>query len=82
MYAEFIIIYVLLGIIALMLVTAVVMLAMVLRKLANNGAVGARGNFSAASPNQNSDNGVAFCRRCAARFDANTRICPKCGTPR
>ena len=25
---------------------------------------------------------VVFCKKCAAEFDATARCCPKCGTPR
>lgn len=87
MYTEFIIIYVLLAIVAILLVGVLVLQILLLKKggaynpgtYRMNSGINAGG---AAPVQQQQEGGIAFCRRCATRFDAAARICPKCGTPR
>lgn len=83
MYAEFIIIYVALGAIAIMLAVVIALLIIVLKRI--NSAKPARMNnveHSFASNVKANSNRIAFCKKCAAQFDASTGVCPKCGTPR
>lgn len=87
MYPEFIAIYVSLGILAAMMVAVIVLLFILIRKVSSGSP--AKVN-SVHIQGQNNDNtsqssasfNVAFCSNCGTRYDAQTRVCPKCGTPR
>ncbi len=92
MYTEFIIIYVLLGLVLAISIFNAVMIFL-LKK--NGGSIGRTYNptmnYSAptnnntlketAYNNQPSGN-VVFCKKCASQFDSSERVCPRCGTPR
>ena len=75
-YTEFVILYIGAALSVLLSAAAVVLLLFVLRRL--NGGTAAR---RAASPafRQAETGGVAFCASCGTRFDANLRVCPRCG---
>lgn len=90
MYTEFIIIFILLGI-----VTVVSILNLVLLILIKKDGDGSNKMSSAPFQylnnymNQNMGQGqvqgtgsVVFCRNCATQYDATMTRCPKCGTPR
>ena len=79
MYTEFIIIFVLLGIVALLLLTVLILQCVILKKLSS-------GKKKAAQQPSASvyaiGRGTAICRNCATQFAANEKVCPKCGTTR
>lgn len=86
MYPEFIAIYVGLGILAAMLVAVIVLLVILIRKVSSCNLVRAN-NIPAQRQNNTINQGgasfnVAFCNKCGTKYDAQTRVCPKCGTPR
>ena len=83
MYTEFLIIYIGLGILALLGIAILILLIMLLTQ--DQGVyVPQNNNFitpnvqTAATPTGN----IVFCKKCAAEFDSSQRACPKCGTPR
>ena len=83
MYAEFIWIYVLLGILAVLLLAAIVLLCVVLKKVSqagprNSGA----SSFSYSGGSAYSSHGTVVCRNCATQFNSALSVCPRCGTPR
>ncbi|MBR5278289.1 MAG: hypothetical protein IKU23_03385 [Clostridia bacterium] len=82
MYTEFIIIYVLLAILAVLLIGVLVLQIILLKKSSGSNSATYRGAGNNIASAQTQEGGIAFCRRCATRFDATSRICPKCGTPR
>lgn len=84
MYPEFIAIYVGMGVLAILLIAAIVMLALVLKKLSGGSGVMNSRPQQTARPfgNAGSEIGVVFCRNCATQYDGATRVCPRCGTPR
>ncbi len=84
MYPEFVAIYVGLGVLALLLIAALVLLILVLRKL--NKVNANQRTFNPAPKNAGASYGggmgVVFCANCGTQYDGATRICPKCGTLR
>ncbi len=84
MYTEFIIIYVLLALLAVLLIGVLVLQILLLKKGSGSNPAAYRGavNVNNGASAQPQEGGIAFCRRCATRFDAASRVCPKCGTPR
>ncbi len=83
MYPEFIAIYVGLGVVAALLIAAIVLLLMVLSKLKNLG--GSQRSYTPprnTNPGYSSAMGVVFCDHCGTQFDGATKVCPRCGTPR
>lgn len=84
MYAEFIIIYVGMGILALLSIASIVLSAIILKK-AGSGFSGKPGRYTDKSKSfeyASNQIGVVFCKNCGTQFDGTTRVCPKCGTPR
>ena len=82
MYTEFLIIYIGLGILAL-LGAAILILLIKLLKKDQGGYIPQNNNYApkvqtAATPTGN----IVFCKKCAAEFSSSLRACPKCGTPR
>lgn len=82
MYTEFLIIYIGLGILAVLGIAILILLIMLLKK--DQGVyIPQNNNYTpnvqtTATPNGN----IVFCKKCAAEFDSSQRACPKCGTPR
>ncbi len=81
MYTEFIIIFVLLGIIIALLAGAIVLLLNI-KKALQNGAP-ARKQQSPVStydtpPRDNTS--IVLCKKCGTHYPAAQRVCPKCGT--
>lgn len=86
MYPEFIAIYVGLGILAAMLAAVIALLFILIRKISSSHSVRAN-NIPAQRQNDTINQSgasfnVAFCNNCGTKYDAQTRVCPKCGTPR
>ena len=84
MYTEFLIIYIMLGVLILLMIVAVILLIAVLKKTGSNSS---RNRYQQQMPTyqqgaQNSAGGVAFCKNCGSQFNASLRVCPRCGTPR
>ena len=83
MYTEFLIIYIGLGILALLGIAILILLIMLLKK-GQGVYIPQNNNFitpnvqNTATPTGN----IVFCKKCAAEFDSSQRVCPKCGTPR
>ena len=84
MYIEFVIGYILLGVVATLLVAVIVLLCIILKKISRLGTRPLEIAYSPYSKSNvySSDCGIAICRNCAAQFDAAHRVCPKCGVPR
>ncbi len=76
MYTEFVILYIGAALSVLLSAAAVVLLLLVLHRL--NGGTAERHTASPAF-RQAETGGVAFCSSCGTRFDANLRVCPRCG---
>lgn len=76
MYTEFLIIYIGLGILALLGIAILILLIMLLKK--DQGGYIPQNNNYTPTPTGN----IVFCKKCAAEFDSSQRACPKCGTPR
>lgn len=77
MYPEFIAIYIGLAVIFILLAVVLVLQIVVLSKLRKTGG-SARVSYGQTAAGGN----LAFCKNCAAQFNASQRCCPKCGTPR
>lgn len=78
MYTEFIIIYI--GLAVLFVLLAVVLILLIKRcaiRMRHRPAKPYQGGSSTLGSGS-----MAFCKNCAASFDASLRVCPKCGTPR
>ena len=96
MYAEFIGIYIGLGILFLLGIANLVLVLILMKKndkptyMGNPmmqsqppNAYATQANTVNAAVNTAAPSGnVVFCKKCAAEFDASARCCPKCGTPR
>ncbi len=94
MYAEFIIIYVLLSVAILMLGAVLFLLIKLL--MGGNKSVGAvsyqqpqyqqvqyqQVQYQQPQYQQVQPGSVVFCQRCATQYDASQAYCPKCGTRR
>lgn len=84
MYTEFIIIYIGVGISVLLSIVSVVLLLKLLKRTGGSryGNAGGFADKPQSYGTQSVKTGVVFCKYCGTRFDAATRVCPKCGTPR
>ena len=92
MYVEFIIIYIILGLILILNIAVVILLIKVLKKLNSRSGralvpqnYGGGQNAYQQTPVVNGNTvslGTVFCKNCGAQFDGIHKICPKCGTPR
>lgn len=84
MYTEFKIIYIGMGVIAALLLVAIALLVLVLKKLRSNGHIGTNSSngFQQSPQRAPSTSGIAFCVGCGTQFDAAHKVCPKCGRPR
>lgn len=82
MYKEFVIMYVLLGIIAVLLAVAIVMLIKISKRLKDGvPAKQIKQPSSMIYDNPPRDNNsIVFCKKCGTHFPAAQRVCPKCGT--
>lgn len=88
MYPEFIAIYVGLVIVIGLLIALLILGSKILNKLQSRPSLGAQ--FTS-QPTMNAQpqyrapmqqGAIVFCKNCATQYDANTHVCPKCGTPR
>lgn len=84
MYTEFKIIYVGLGILAVLLLAVIVLLIILLKKLNTSGQTYSK---TTDRPSQSyaprtAVSGIVFCPGCGTQFDAKHTVCPKCGKPR
>lgn len=80
MYIEFIIGYILMGVIAALLIVVIVLQCIILKKaskISTRPQQTSNGPYSGASYSS-----TAVCRNCATQFDAALTVCPKCGTPK
>lgn len=82
MYTEFLIIYIGLGILALLGIAILVMLILLFKKDHGGYIPQSNNNSPNAQPSTTPTGNIVFCKKCAAEFDASQRTCPKCGTPR
>lgn len=85
MYIEFVISYVLIGILAVLLAVVIVLQCIILKKMSRGGNRSndvSYGSYSKGNAYSGANRGTAICRNCATQFDATHTICPKCGTPR
>ena len=81
MYPEFIIGYVMMGVLGVMLIAVIVLLCVVLKKLSRVGSRVSEGSYSRNNA-YSGTRGTAICRNCATQFDSAHTVCPRCGTPR
>ena len=85
MYIEFVISYVLIGILAVLLAVVIVLQCIILKKMSRGGSRSndvSYGSYSKGNAYSGAGRGTAICRNCATQFDAAHVVCPKCGTPR
>ena len=96
MYTEFILIFAGLGVNFILLVTAIILIIIILRKSSGNLPANAFisppvSSPSVMTPNQQAPlksepalqgNRVVFCKNCYTQFDSSVQFCPKCGTPK
>ena len=85
MYIEFVISYVLIGILAVLLAVVIVLQCIILKKMSRGGSRSndvSYGSYSKGNAYSGGNRGTAICRNCATQFDAAHVVCPKCGTPR
>ena len=85
MYIEFVISYVLIGILAVLLAVVIVLQCIILKKMSRGGSRSndvSYGSHSKSNAYSGGNRGTAICRNCATQFDAAHVVCPKCGTPR
>lgn len=85
MYIEFVISYVLIGILAVLLAVVIVLQCIILKKMSRGGSRSndvSYGSYSKGNAYAGANRGTAICRNCATQFDSAHVVCPKCGTPR
>ena len=84
MYIEFVISYILIGVLAFLLAVVIVLQCIILKKLSRGGARSSESSFSTYNKCNvyTGNRGTAICRNCATQFDSAHTVCPKCGTPR
>ena len=85
MYIEFVIGYILLGVLAVLLAVVIVLQCIILKKMSRGGNRSndvSYGSYSKGSAYSGANRGTAICRNCATQFDSAHVVCPKCGTPR
>lgn len=85
MYIEFVIGYILLGVLAALLAVVIVLQCIILKKMSRGGSRSndvSSGSYSKGNAYSGAGRGTAICRNCATQFDAAHVVCPKCGTPR
>ena len=85
MYIEFVISYVLIGILAVLLAVVIVLQCIILKKMSRGGSRSndvSYGSYSKGNAYSGGNRGTAICRNCATQFDAAHVVCPKCGTTR
>ena len=82
MYTEFLIIYIILGILTLLGIAILILLIKFIKN--DQGTYVPKNNSYTPNINVSSmpAGNVVFCKKCAAQFDSSQRICPRCGTPR
>lgn len=82
MYTEFIIIYIGLGILAVLAIAILVMLILLFKR-EQVGYIQQSNNYTPVNQTATTTTGnIVFCKKCATEFDSSQRTCPKCGTPR
>lgn len=79
MYIEFVISYVLLGILIVLLAAVIILQCIMIKKISCGSM---RFQDKSKSNSYSADRGTAICRNCATQFDSAHVVCPKCGTPR
>lgn len=85
MYIEFVIGYILLGVLAVLLAVVIVLQCIILKKMSRGGNRSndvSYGSYSKGNAYSGANRGTAICRNCATQFDSAHVVCPKCGTPR
>lgn len=91
MYTEFIVIFILLGIVMAISVVNLVLLILIKKDGVSSGSnsTGTAFQFQNSYMNQGFHQGmsqgtdnIVFCKNCATQYDASMMRCPKCGTPR
>ncbi len=82
MYIEFIIGYVLIGVLALLLAVVIILQYKILKRLSSGSAAPQNTTRPSAGNPYATARGTAICRNCATQFDAAHTVCPRCGTPR
>lgn len=81
MYIEFVISYILIGILAILLGAVIVLQCIILKKL-GRGVDQRRDSVSNTySPNSayQGSRGVSICRNCGTPMDLSHSVCPRCG---
>lgn len=89
MYPEFIAIYIGLAVLIGLAIAILVMLVKIkksgsgfsARRTSSTPEIKTQASTYTPASTPSSGN-VVFCKKCATRFDANEKFCPKCGTPR
>ena len=84
MYIEFVVSYVLTGVLAVLLAVVIVLQCIILKKMSRGGSCSNNAPYTTYlnGSGYTGNRGTAICRNCATQFDAAHSVCPKCGTPR
>ncbi|MBQ7354732.1 MAG: hypothetical protein IJW62_04340 [Clostridia bacterium] len=85
MDTEFLILYLALGIVAVLMIAVLIMLFSILSKVEKLAQGGGR-SFEASPYNRvnigGNAGGTVFCTQCATQYDASQKNCPRCGKSR
>lgn len=83
MYPEFIPIYIGLALLIILGIAILILLIILLKRSRGIVTTLSSINISKTQPQAYFTEGnMAFCKKCAAQFNASERVCPKCGTLR
>lgn len=85
MYIEFVISYILIGVLAVLVAVVIILQCIILKKMSRGGTCSNETSYTPYSKGNAYTGGsrsTAICRNCATQFDGAHTICPKCGTPR
>ena len=84
MYIEFVIGYILTGVLALLLTVVIVLQCIILRRTSRIKERFSEVSYTPYTKGKGyaGSHGTAICRNCATQFDAGLAVCPKCGVRR
>ena len=85
MYIEFVISYILIGILAVLLAVVIALQCIIIKKMsrANKSTQKTVYNpYSKGTSYTGGNRGIAICKNCATQFDSSQSNCPRCGIPR
>lgn len=83
MYIEFIIIYIMMGVMIILLAAVLTLQIINLKRAGHSsGSITMKGKKQGNNSGRQVSEGVVYCINCAEQFSASERVCPHCGTAR